>query len=282
MTRRAFLAHAAALGTVGLALSSCTVPIAPRATQTAKGGGTLRVGRLEDISLNGVPHLLAPANFQLSNLVYDTLIVYDRQLVPQPRLATGWTWSPDYRQLSLQLRPGVKFHTGRAFTSEDAKFNLERLRDPAVGSQFRGYANAMDISATAPDKLVISYEQPIRSSFDAITLTFMADPQTIDQSRTGQNFVGTGPFVFEEWVQGDHLHVRRNAEYWQPGKPSLDRVELRVFQDQQQALVALESGAIDWMVGVAAADARRLQSDPGYQVLQNAAGSSYLYLGLDV
>ena len=72
--------------------------------------------------------------------------------------------------------------------------------------------------------------RPIPSSFDAITLTFMADPQTLDQTLTGRRFVGTGPFVFDEWVQGDHLSVRRNADYWQPGKPYLDGAELRVFR----------------------------------------------------
>ena len=62
----------------------------------------------------------------------------------------------------------------------------------------------------------------------------------------------------------------------------MDRAELRVFADRQQALIALEAGSVDWVVGVAAPDARRLQSDPSYQVLQNAKGSMYYYLGLDV
>jgi peptide/nickel transport system substrate-binding protein len=240
------------------------------------------MGRLEDILVAAVPHLLAPANFQIDNLIYDTLIEYDDQLVPRPRLATSWEWSPDSQRLSLKLRPGVRFHTGRPFTSEDAKFNLERLRDPSVGSQFRGYANLMHVSAPAPDTLVIDYDAPMRSSFDAVTLTFMADPQSIDQSSTGSSFVGTGPFVFQEWVQGDHLTVRRNADYWQPDKPYLDGVEMRVFQNQQQALIALEAASIDWMVGVAAQDARRLQSDPDYTVIESGKGASYLYLGLDV
>src|SRR5215831_11184122 len=140
LSRRALLARAAVLGTAGLAVAACLPsmqPAAPTATKSAsqtnpgtppnsgiRTGGTLRIGRLEDISLTGIPHLLAPSNFQISNLIYDTLVVYDDQLVPQPRLATSWAWSSDYRQLSLQLRPGVRFHTGRPFTSVDAKFNL--------------------------------------------------------------------------------------------------------------------------------------------------------------
>src|SRR6266550_2804280 len=52
------------------------------------------------------------------------------------RAATRREWSPGARRLSLTLRSGVKFHTGRPFASEDAKFNLEHLREPAVGSQW--------------------------------------------------------------------------------------------------------------------------------------------------
>jgi len=72
-----------------------------------------------------------------------------------------------------------------------------------------------------------------------------------------------------------HVHL------W-PHEERADSVELRVFQDQQQALIALESQAIDWMVGVGGPDARRLQSDPAYTVLETGKGASYLYLGLDV
>jgi peptide/nickel transport system substrate-binding protein len=281
-------------GSLGLALAACapslppvgppaSVPTgSPGSTQTPKAGGPLRIGRLEDILVTAVPHLLAPANFQIDNLIYDTLVEYDDQLVPRPRLATSWEWSADFLQLTFRLRPGVKFHTGRTFTSDDAKFNLERLRDPSVGSQFQGYAHAMTVSAPSADTLVINYDAPMRSSFDAISLTFMADPRSLEQSSTGQQFVGTGPFAFKEWVQGDHLVVQRNPDYWQPGKPYLDGAELRVFQNQQQALVALETGAIDWMVGVAAPDARRLQSDPGYTVLESGKRSTYFYLGLNV
>ena len=88
-------------------------------------GGTLRIGMPADIVLAGVPFLNTPGNYPLYNLVYDTLIRYDAQLNPQPRLATSWMWSSDFRQLTLQLRSGVTFHTGRAFTSDDVNFSIQ-------------------------------------------------------------------------------------------------------------------------------------------------------------
>jgi peptide/nickel transport system substrate-binding protein len=293
--RRAFLARAGSLGALGL-LSACgTLSPLSVGTQTApapahtlvstpepRRGGTLRIAKPEDILLGAFPYLLAPANFQLSNLVYDTLVVYDRQLNPQPRLATSWTWSADFRQLTLQLRQGVRFHTGRPFTSDDAKFNLERLRDPSAGSQLRGYAESMHIAAPSPDTLVITYDAPLKSSFDALYMTYMADPQTFDQMREGRQFVGTGPFSFHEWVPGDHLAVRRNPDYWRPGKPYLDGVEVRVLPDRQAALIALETGSIDWLTAVPGQDARRLLTDPAYQVQLTGNGGLFYMLGMDV
>jgi peptide/nickel transport system substrate-binding protein len=64
-------------------------------------------------------------------------VYYDQQLNPHPRHATGWTWSPDFRQLTLRLRSGVTFHTGSAFTSDDVKFNFEHLRDPVARFAYR-------------------------------------------------------------------------------------------------------------------------------------------------
>ena len=275
-------------------MSACgTVSLLPVGTQTARvpvlvtapdprRGGTLKIARPEDISLNGFPHFLTPANLPLSNLIYDTLVVYDRQLNLQPRLATDWTWSADFRQLTFQLRQGVRFHTGRAFTSDDAKFNIERLRDPSVGSQLRNYAELMHVAAPSPDKLVITFDAPVRSSVDALYLTYMADPQTLDQTRDGRGFVGTGPFRFEEWVPGHHASVRRNADYWQTAKPYLDGVDMRVMPDRQAALIALETGTIDWLTGVPGQDAQRLLADPAYQVLLTGNGGTFYYLGLDV
>ena len=229
----------------------------------------------------GAPFLLTPSNLHLFPLVYDSLVTYDAHLTPQPRLASSWQWSSDARRLTLTLRPGVRFHSGRAFTSTDAKANLEHQRDPALGSPWRGYLNSMHISTPDPLTLVIDYDAPSKGSFDVLAATLMPDPQSLDETNAGRGFFGTGPFRFQEWVPGDHLSVTRNGDYWQPGKPYLDQVELHILNDSQAALVALEAGSVDWVSGVPGLDARRLQNDPNYQVMLTATGGTFYYLGID-
>jgi peptide/nickel transport system substrate-binding protein len=294
LTRRTLLARGLALGSGGLLLAGCArrdselvaragaTPTAASALSAPRTGGALRIGRAGDILAMGAPYLLTAANAHLFTLVYDTLVSYDPQLNPRPKLATGWEWSPDSRRLTLKLRPGVKFHTGRPFTSDDAKFNLERVREPTVGSPWRNYGNLMRVSAPDPLTLVIDYDAPVKSSFDALSATFMADPLTLDDTNAGRGFVGTGPFRFQEWVPGDHLTVTRNSDYWQPGKPYLDQVELRILPNAQSGLAWLESGYLDWMSGVPGQDARRLQGDATYNVMLTASGGTFYYLGMDL
>jgi peptide/nickel transport system substrate-binding protein len=287
LTRRALLARSFGAGALAL-LSGCTLalpgtPPAPvGGTATPRSGGTLRIAKVGDIVPAGAPFLLTPANLHFFPLLYDTLVGYDAQFVPQPRLVSNWDWSADARRLTLQLRPNLKFHTGRAFTSADAQFNLEHLRDPAVGSPFRAYLDQMRLSTPDPRTLVIDYESPLKGSFDVLAATFMADSQTLDQTNAGRGFVGTGPFRFKEWLPGDHFTVTRNPDYWQPDKPYLDQVELRVLSDPQTALVGLEAGSVDWVSGVPGLDAQRLQADPSYQVMLTATGGTFYYVGMDV
>jgi peptide/nickel transport system substrate-binding protein len=286
------LQRGAALGSTAFLLSACDnvtrliEPAAPTiaapATAAPRAGGTLHISIPGDLVARNVPFALTPADLSLYTLIYDSLVSYDTNLNPQPRLATAWQWSPNADRLMLTLRSGVTFHSGRPFTSDDVKFTLEHLRDPAVGSNWRNYANLMHITTPDPTTVVIDYDTPVPSSFDALVATYIADPQSLDDTNAGRGFVGTGPFRFGEWSPGDHFTARRNPTYWQSGKPYLDQVELRVMPDQQTGLVALETGRVDWMSGVPGQDARRLQSDPNYQTMATGAGGTFYYVGLDL
>jgi peptide/nickel transport system substrate-binding protein len=294
LSRRALLNRSLAFSAGTLLLAACNSiggpwsrgPVAPAVTPSPDvnpvPGGTLRISQPSDILPALVPHGVSPSNSALTNLVHDTLVRYDTQLQVQPALATSWEWSSDFLRLTMKLRQGVKFHTGRPFTSADAKFNIERVRDPSVGSQWLNYATDMQVDAPDPLTLIIRFTTPSRSSFDALTALFMADSQTLGQTTTGGGFVGTGPFRFKEWVQGDHVTLVRNTDYWQPDKPYLDQVDVMIRPDSAAAVIGLESGQLDWVIGVPGQDAQRLQNDAAFQVLLNGNGSSFYYVGLDV
>ena len=285
LSRRTLLWRSLGAGSGALLVAACSglrAPsqplVQPTTSSRSRRGGALRISQPTDIAPVVIPHLVVPQNFVLYPLMYDTLLTYDAQLQPQPRLATGWQWSADARQITLQLRPGVKFHSGKPFTSAEVKANLEHLRNPAVGSEWMSYANQMHIDAPDPGTLVISFDMPNKSSLDALANTFMSDPATLGTN----TFVGTGPFRFQEWVQGDHLTFVRNPAHWQSGKPYLDQVTLQIQPDPQTSVVAMESGSLDWVIGVAAEDARRLQADHAYQVLLNASGGNLFFMvGVD-
>ena len=294
LSRRLLLRRILPAGIVAITLNGCallgsqpsnqTAPAAipARGTPQPRSGGKLRVGLTGDIVPASIPHAIHGSNFQFNPLVYDTLVRYDEHMNPQPALATSWTWSSDFRGLTLALRPGVHFHSGRPFTSRDAKINLERLRDPALASQWRNYAELMHIDTPDAGTLVINYDAPVKSSFDVVAMSLMADPLTLDQTAQGRGFVGTGPFRFKDWAQGDHVAVERNPDYWQSGKPYLDGVELRVLADPATAALALEANALDWLTGVPGQDAKRLGSDPSYRVLLSGNGGVFYFVGFDV
>jgi peptide/nickel transport system substrate-binding protein len=156
--------------------------------------------------------------------VYEKLTAYDDSLKPQPLLAESWDFSADAKQLKFNLRKGVQFHTGRELTSDDVKWNLLRVRDPKVGvAQFAAQSNWFT-SIDTPDKYtnVLTSDQPRPAVFDLFEQLNMLDHETMEGPDAARKAVGTGPFTFVEWAQGDHLRFTKNNNYWRSGRPYLD------------------------------------------------------------
>jgi len=301
LPRRRFLRRAAALaaGFAAVPLAEACAPIGPTSAPTPapkaaspqpaagqapaapKTGGRLRMVQTSDVAPRE-PHLRQDANAPIALTVWDTLTRYDQSLKPQPGLAERWDWSSDFRTLTVKLRQGVKFHSGRELTAEDVEFNIVRIRDPAVGSQMRGASNQIKkIERPDPLTITLGFDKPYLGVFDLFEALVITDRETVGNLDQGK-VVGTGPFVWREWTPNEKLVLEKNPAYWQSGAPSLDRVELTVISDVQAMAVQFEAGQQDLALKVSAQDFERLRQDPKYQSVIMDTGNSYFYLAADV
>ena len=266
-------------------------PAATVATSTSSGttpstqprpGGTIRTGILGDLpGLDG--HLQLQTNSQSIAFAYDTLVGYDEQLTPLPMLAESWDVSSDLKTLKLNLRKGVQYHDGREFTSDDVKWNLLRVRDPKLAGVAGFFANQSNwfTGIEAPDKntVVLTSDQPRVGVFDFLFAFNMLDKNTMEGPDAKTTVNGTGPFVFQEWVQGDHVGLTKNKNYWRSGVPYLDGMHVGIFKDSQSMMASLEAGAIDVADAPPIPDIVRLKSNPSYQtIVTTSAGTYYVII----
>jgi peptide/nickel transport system substrate-binding protein len=198
-------------------------------------------------------------------------------------LAETWDITPDFKQVKFNLRKGVQFHTGRELTSEDVKWNILRVRDPKVGSgsyvTWSNWFTAIDL----PDKytLVLKSDASRPTMFDFFEWLNIVDPVTMEGADARTKSIGTGPFVFVEWKQGESLTFARNNNYWQTGTPYLDGFIARVVEPKS-ALVQLEAGALDLVRTESVDDITRLKSNSAFQVLQHPFAGAFYEFGINV
>jgi peptide/nickel transport system substrate-binding protein len=267
LNRRLFLGAA---GGVGMTLIDQRH--AQSASDTPVRGGTLTMlVDPEPTTLVALANSADPTML-VSGKVNEGLLSYDFKLNPQPQLATSWIVEDSGQRLTFHLRSGVRWHDGEPFTSDDVAHSIEMLKTyhPRGRSTF---ANVERVET--PDKLtaavVLSKPAPYLMQAFAGCESPMVPYHLYrrgDQAlqTIGAAPVGTGPFLFKEWVRGSHIIYERNPDYWDQPKPYLDRLVVRFIDDPASKVSAVESEAIDLAPGtpLPLADIRRLMDRPEF------------------
>jgi peptide/nickel transport system substrate-binding protein len=199
------------------------------------------------------PATLDPQKMRVGGLEYNyayycfnRLTTLDPQYRVQPDLATKWEASEDLKTWTFQLRPGVKFHNGKALDASDVVFTFKRILDKSVASVLRvNFSIVTKLEAVDPLTVRFTLAAPY-ADLPAATAGYQAmivTPSVVDTLTTHP--IGTGPFRFVEYRPGDQMVIERNPDYFVPGVPTLDRAILRVIPEFTTAVAALESGAVD-------------------------------------
>jgi peptide/nickel transport system substrate-binding protein len=263
----------AALGVAVLAagsLSACSFGGSSAKRAECGNGKTLTVNLPEEpASLDGnYDTLVVPA--QISANLYDGLFTMDANRKPVTDLATKYT-QPDPTTYKMELRRGVKFHDGDAFTSADVVNTFDRIsNDKKLASKQASYVSNIDsVTADGDHAVTFKLKAPDISFTKALASLLYITPKKAVRTAGNAKFatrpVGTGPFKFVEWVKGDHLTMEANCRYWK-GKPKVSRVVWRFVSEPATALASLESGKTDMVPYISADHARSLKSKPEFKV----------------
>lgn len=199
-------------------------------------------------------------------MVYNSLFRWDKDAAKfQPDLAESWS-TPDEKTAIFKLRSGVKWHDGSEFTAEDCKDTLDRVVDPKLASPYAARFVALD-KAEVVDKLTlkITAKRPSATLMDGISAIAMTKKGATKDSLNAKP-MGTGPFKFVEYVANDRFVLERNPDYFKQGLPLLDKIIIKPYTDKAVALNNLKAGSIDFMLDIAASQAKELQALPDFKV----------------
>lgn len=182
------------------------------------------------------------------------------------------TYDEKETTLTLKLKPGIKFHNGREVTAQDIVDNIARAKDASLGHNlsalFGPTVQTAEVVDTHTAKLTYAMTYPTK--LQDLVYLFLIPKEAMADLATKP--VGCGPFTFVSYAPGDKLEMARFADYYEPGKPYLDKVTVKALPDQQAQLANLSAGAIDVVTSVPLADTARLAADSGLQVLKYPAG----------
>ena len=221
---------------------------------------------------------------EMVTLVYDGLTQFDPHGEVRPGLADRWTPSPDGRRFVFHLRPGVRFHDGRALGAADVRASLLRVLDPATRGgrawpllPVRG-ADAF-AAGTAPDVAGIAVLGDTAIAFElveplAVFPKFLAMPVTAivpvpAPPDLGTRPVGTGAWRFVAWQHDDVLAFARNPDYW-GGAPASESLTVRIIPEDLTRAAEFEAGRLS-VVEIPFGETERWERDGSVRLVRTPA-----------
>lgn len=254
---------------------SALVTIAPPGPPAT--GGTLRFGlAAETDGWDPANSQWAGSGTTVSFAVFDRLAMNDRDGNPQPFLAESIEPNDDFTRWTIKVRPGVLFHNNEKLDAEAVKQNLDRSRNSILlGPAFESITSVQILDELT---VQVAMSRPWSTFDSALTSQagVVAAPEMLEDPAGSRNPIGTGPFVFQEWIPDNRLVVVKNPNYWRDGRPYLDKVEFRVIADNAARTAALEAGDIDALESTddeQIAKLNRQAADGRYQLFSNEAAA---------
>jgi peptide/nickel transport system substrate-binding protein len=282
-------AAAAGAPTAAPAAAATAAPAAASST----GGGTLTYALgfdLDDTMDPQVTHFDSTIRVTLN--ICEPLVWEPEPGKFVPGLADSWEVSPDVKEYTFKLKQGVKFHDGTPFNAEAVKFTLDRVIDPETKAgqahdQLGPYDHTEIVDEHTVKVVMKQGFAPLLTNLNGyLGIVSPTAVKTMGLAEFARHPVGTGPFMFKEWVPKDHITLAKNPDYnWgssfykHTGAAHLDEVIFKVIPEASVRTGALKSGEVQYADEIDPLEVEALKQDPNFVVIEKGQpGSGYVLL----
>jgi peptide/nickel transport system substrate-binding protein len=283
--------RAAASSVSGTTASGSASPAAAASPTTAAAattagapvvGGKLVVGVASEPTAGFDPGGLSGVDAHTIEMhMFDQLLAMDTSFKIYPWLATSWKLADDQKSYIFTLRKDVKFHDGTPFNAAAVKYSFDRIIDPAVKS-----SSAIAILGTQYDgtdvvddyTVMVKFKQPFAPFLGGVTTGFMGIVSPTAVKKYGADFpmnpVGTGPFIFKEYVPKQQITIVRNPDYkWgaeifkNKGPAYFDQIIWRFVPESAPRQALLDTNEAQIITAVPTQNVAKIKTNPAQQML---------------
>jgi peptide/nickel transport system substrate-binding protein len=214
-------------------------------------------------------------------IIFSSLVRKDAHLAIQPDLATSWD-NPDPKTYIFHLRQGVQFHDGRPLTSKDVAFTFRSILDRSVQTSKLGTYDRIE-SVEAPDAYTAVFK--LKEVFAPFVWNLAAGAIGIVPEGSGPDFgrhpIGSGPFVFDHYIQDQEVVLKRNENYFDR-KAETPILKFKIIPEAVVAALELQKGSVDIALNVLTPDMdSTVKKDNNLTVLQDE-GINYQYIAFNL
>ena len=299
MTRQQLLVRGSVLGLSATAMSAILAACGTSASQSSSGastgstaaikrGGTFNLGVTQPAQDVDPVTMYNEGAIATSNIAGEYLAMPRPDYSLDPRLATKWETPDAGKTWNFTIRQGVKFQDGSPMTVDDVVATFLRLTDPksqsAALSAFSGVLADNSVESMAANTVTFHLQRAyadfpyLVSAFNYNTIILPKNYKVGDFTKGN---VGTGAFILTSFNATQGAQFKKNPNYWAPGMPYVDALNLKYFSDTPPQIPALQTGTIDAMVETPYTDAKALFGSPNILVLENPS-SQYRTLQMRV
>ncbi|MFC1532451.1 ABC transporter substrate-binding protein [Thermodesulfobacteriota bacterium] len=233
-----------------------TVPISPKTAQGSPSGElTIALPTLYDQTMH--PNWATMYRKYYLEVMYDYIIGVDEngKFDPKQGIAYKWEVAPDNLSWTFYIRDGVKFHNGDKLTNEDVKYTIEgavsKKNNGGNQSDFRAHIDKVETAP--PDKVIVHLKKPwptFEYFISILTATNgMVVPKNYIEKNGDKHFlahpVGSGPYKFLDWKEGDYVKYEALDSHWRVGVPKYKYITFKLMPEAGTREAALRAGEVD-------------------------------------